>query len=340
MIDLRSDTVTRPTREMIAAMAQAPVGDDVYGEDPSVNALEERTADLLGHEAGMFVPSGTMSNVIATAVQVPRGQELLCDELAHVVRAEVGAHAALFGITTRTFRSGGALRAELPMAMASAGAGYNSVRTALIEVENTHNFSGGRVADLSELRSLREQADAAGIGVHMDGARLFNAAVGSQTDVADIARTATTVSVCFSKGLGAPVGSMLVGPNSVIAEARVLRKRLGGGMRQAGVLAAAADYALDHHVERLAEDHARARALADGIAEAIPGVVAPEAVETNIVVLDLSQRPGTAFEAVAKLREAGVLASALDAGTLRLVTHLDFTSDQLAPALDALRAVL
>lgn len=340
MIDLRSDTLTRPTPQMREAMAKAPVGDDVYGEDPTVNALEERTAELLGHSAGMFVPSGTMSNMIATAVQVPRGQEMICDELAHVVRAEVGAHAALFGITTRTFDSGGDFRAELPMSMLSPGSGYNSVRTALIEVENTHNFSGGRVARLPELRALREQADTAEVAVHMDGARLFNAAVATGDEPAEIAGTATTVSVCFSKGLGAPVGSMLVGPEDLIAQARVLRKRLGGGMRQAGVLAAAADYALDHHIARLAEDNARAHALATAVAQDFPEVVDPEAVDTNIVVLDLSTRPGTAFQAVDALRGDGVLASALDAQTLRLVTHMGFADEQFAPACAALRAAL
>ncbi len=263
LVDLRSDTVTRPTPGMRAAMAEAVVGDDVYGEDPTVNALEARVARLLGHEAGLFVPTGSLANQLAVRTLVPPGGELLCDRLAHVVRAELGAHAVLGGVTTRTWDSAnGRLDAGVASAMAAPAAGPYLVSTRAIAVEDTHNFGGGTVQELNEMRALRAFADGAGVALHLDGARLWNAHVASGVALAEIAGLFDTATVCLSKGLGAPIGSVVVSTAERIAEARVWRKRYGAGMRQVGVLAAAGLYALDHHVQRLADDHARASHLA------------------------------------------------------------------------------
>jgi threonine aldolase len=323
-VDLRSDTVTRPTAGMRTAMAAAEVGDDVYGEDPTVNALEEEVAGLLGHEAGLFCPTGSMTNMLGVRTLVGPGQELLCDSLAHVVRAELGGHAALAGVTTRTWPApAGLLDAEVPLAMAVPRAGPYLVSTTAIAVENTHNFGGGTVQPLEQLRRLRLGATEAGVAVHLDGARLWNAHVATGVPLADYGACADTVSVCLSKGLGAPVGSVLVSSAERVAAARVWRKRYGGGMRQVGVLAAAGRYALAHHVSRLADDHARARLLADAIAEARPGVCDPQAVHTNIVVLDLSGTSPPATELAEHAARDGVRVSVLGPRTVRLVTHLD-----------------
>src|ERR687884_630498 len=289
-VDLRSDTVTRPTPGMREAMAYAEVGDDVYGEDPTVNALEAYVAELLGHEAGLYCPSGSMANMLGVRVVVPAGRELLCDSLAHVVRAELGGHAVLGQVTTRTWSAPrGRLDAEAALAMAVPDGGPYLVSTAAFAVENTHNFGGGTVQPVEELRALRAGADEMGIAVHLDGARLWNAHVATGTPLAEYGALADTVSVCLSKGLGAPVGSVLVGSADRIAAARVWRKRYGGGKRPGGILAAAGRYAVDHHVARLADDHARARRLADAVASVRPDLVDLDAVETNIVVLDLGR---------------------------------------------------
>lgn len=323
-IDLRSDTVTRPSPAMREAMAAAAVGDDVYGEDPTVGELEARVATLLGHEAGLFTPTGSMANVLGVALTVQPGQELLCDSLAHVVRAEMGAHGALSGITTRTWAGvNGRLDASIPLAMMTPDAGPYLVSTAAIAVENTHNFGGGTVQPLDAIRELSAGAHDAGVSVHLDGARLMNAVVASGVSAAEFGSCADTATLCLSKGLGAPIGSVLVSTHENITAARVLRKRLGGGMRQVGVLAAAGLYALDHNVERLAEDHARARRLAQACAQALPGCVDPAAVETNIVVLDLVGTGLTASEVAARCGESGVVVSVLGPATVRLVTHLD-----------------
>src|ERR671929_810427 len=289
LIDLRSDTVTAPTPGMRDAMANAEVGDDVYGEDPTVNALESYVAELLGHEAGLYCPSGSMANMLGVRVVVPAGRELLCDSLAHVVRAELGGHAVLGQVTTRTWAAPrGKLDAAAALAMAVPDGGPYLVSTAAFAVENTHNFGGGTVQPIEELRALRAGADEMGIAVHLAGARLWNAHVATGIPLAEYGALADTVSVCLSKGLGAPVGSVLVGSADRIAAARVWRKRYGGGMRQVGILAAAGRYAIDHHVARLADDHARARRLADAVASVRPELVDLDAVETNIVVLDLN----------------------------------------------------
>ncbi|HET9654009.1 MAG TPA: GntG family PLP-dependent aldolase [Kineosporiaceae bacterium] len=340
-VDLRSDTVTRPTPDMRRAMAEAEVGDDVYGEDPTVTALETEVAALLGHEAGLFSPTGSLANMLGVRCLVGAGQELLCDSLAHVVRAELGGHAALAQVTTRTWAAPrGLLDAEVPLAMATPDAGPYLVSTTAIAVENTHNFGGGTVQPIEQLRRLRAGADALGIAVHLDGARLWNAHVATGVPLAEYGACADTVSVCLSKGLGAPVGSVLVSSAERIAGARVWRKRYGAGMRQIGVLAAAGRYALAHHVARLADDHARARRLAEAVAQARPGLVDPASVETNIVVLDLAGTGLPAAQLAAAAKAEGVLVSMLGPWTVRLVTHLDVDDDGVDHAAGVLHKLL
>ena len=340
--DLRSDTLTRPTPAMREAMAHAEVGDDVYGEDPTVNALEQRVAALLGHEAGLFTASGSLANVLGVRLLVQPGQELLCDSLAHVVRAELGAHAALGGVTTRTWPAVvpgapvGLVDPDVVASMMVPDAGPYLVSTAAVAVENTHNFGGGTVQPLRVLQRVRASASDAGVAVHLDGARLWNAHVADAVPLAEYGACADTVSVCLSKGLGAPVGSVLVSSSDRIAQARVWRKRLGGGMRQAGILAAAGLHALDHHVERLADDHERARRLALACAEAAPGSVDPAAVRTNIVVIEADDAPGLAAAAL----EHGVAISALGRRTVRMVTHSDVDDAGIDAAVQVLGCLL
>jgi len=317
LIDLRSDTVTRPTDGMRAAMAAAEVGDDVYGEDPTVTALQERVAELLGHEAALFTATGSLANLLAVRSVVAPGQEVLCESSSHIARAELGAHGAVAGVTMRTWADP-AGQVDLPaiQAMFAPDMGPFFVRTTAVSVENTHNFAGGAVLPLGDLEALRSWAEETGIAVHLDGARLWHAHVATGTALASYGAVADVLGVCFSKGLGAPVGSMLVGSADAIAEARVWRKRLGGGMRQVGVLAAACDYALDHHVERLAEDHLHARLLAEACG------LDPTAVDTNIVVLE----HGDPSSFVAAAHDEGVLVSAVGPRAVRMVTHLDVSA--------------
>jgi threonine aldolase len=316
VIDLRSDTLTRPTEAMRAAMAGAEVGDDVYGEDPTVAALEDRVAGMFGHEAALFTPTGSMANVLAVASLVAPGQEVLCESSAHIARAELGAHGAISGITMRTWtHPRGQVDLGAIESMYAPDMGPFFVRTAAVSVENTHNFAGGTVLPLEDLRALRAWADTTGARIHLDGARLWNAHVATGTPLADYGRIADVLAVCLSKGLGAPIGSLMVGSADAIAEARVRRKRMGGGMRQVGVLAAAGAYALDHHVERLADDHAHARLLGEALG------LDPESVQTNIVVVDRPDAP--AF--VAAAADEGVRIAAVGPRAVRLVTHLDVT---------------
>ncbi|MFC7362908.1 threonine aldolase family protein [Nocardioides astragali] len=316
MIDLRSDTLTRPTDGMREAMARAEVGDDVYAEDPTVLDLQERVAAMFGHEAALFTPTGSMANVLAVASLVSPGEEVLCESSAHIARAELGAHGAISGITMRTWtRERGQVDLAAIEQLHAPDMGPFFVRTAAVSVENTHNFAGGSVLPIDDLRDLRSWADTTGTRIHLDGARLWNAHVATGTPLSDYGRIADVLAVCLSKGLGAPIGSLMVGSADAIDEARVRRKRMGGGMRQVGVLAAAGTYALDHHVERLADDHAHARLLGEALG------LDPATVDTNIVVVE---RPDAAAF-VARVAEEGVRIAAVGPRAVRLVTHLDVT---------------
>ncbi|MCW2648215.1 MAG: threonine aldolase [Pseudonocardiales bacterium] len=327
VVDLRSDTVTRPTPAMRAAMADAEVGDDVYGEDPTVTALEADVAELLGHEAALFVPSGSLGNQLGIRLLVAPGYELVCDSLAHLARAELGAAAVFSGVTFRTWKATrGLLDVDAIAELIAPDAGPYLVSTAAIAVENTHNFGGGAVQPADQVQAVADLARRYGLGLHLDGARLWNAHVATGRPLRELAAGFDTVSVCLSKGLGAPVGSLLVSTAERIVEARVWRKRYGAGMRQVGILAAAGRYALSHHVERLADDHARARRLAAALG------ADPATVDTNIVVLDAAE----AATVAAKAREQDVLVSALGPRFLRLVTHLDVDDDGIDRAIDVL----
>lgn len=325
MIDLRSDTVTRPTAAMREAMAAAPVGDDVYGEDPSVIELEQRTAALLGHEAGLFCASGSLANLLGVRLLVEPGQEVVCDVAAHIARAEMGAHAAVHGLTMRTVPSvAGLVDVPAYRVVIAPSAGPYLVSTAAVAVENTHNFGGGTIQPYESLVELETLCRSVGVGYHLDGARLWNAHVATGVGLSDYGRLFDTVSVCFSKGLSAPVGSVLVSSAAHIARARVWRKRLGGGWRQAGILAAGALHALDHHVARLADDHEAAAAFAAAVASHAPEAVDPTNVPTNIVVLDTGAVSAAAVAAAAL--DQGVWVSALGPHLLRAVTHLDVST--------------
>jgi threonine aldolase len=325
---------------MRRAMAEAEVGDDVYGEDPTITALEERVAHLFGHEAALFVPSGTMGNQIGMRLVCEPGQEVLCDADAHVVTYEMGAAAAIFGISTRTVVSGlsgrdggkghGRLDADQLIEQVRPKGDWHLTATAAVAVENSHNRGGGLVQPLDELRKLWDWSREAGVAVHLDGARIWNAAVASGVELATYGRLADTASVCLSKGLGAPIGSVLVASAERIATARLWRKRLGGGMRQAGVLAAAGLYALDHHLDRLTEDHEHAQLLAKRLG------VDPSTVETNMVVLDDVPAPVIAEAAKAQ----GVLVSQVSPRRIRLVTHLDIDRTGIDRAADVLSELL
>lgn len=336
-MDLRSDTVTRPTAAMREAMAAAEVGDDVYGEDPTVNALEAEVAAALGHEAALFTPTGSMANQIAVQLLVPPATELLCDADAHVVTYEIGAAAAYGGISTRTWPvAGGDIDVDAVAAMIRPD-GFHAVPTRALAVEQTHNRAGGAVIPLETLRALRRVADAAGLGLHCDGARIWHAHVADGVPLAEYGRLCDTVSVCLSKGLGAPAGSLVISTAERIDRARWIRKRMGGGMRQAGILAAGGRYALDHHVARLADDHARAARLAAALAPY--GVVDAE-VRTNIVPLDLAKAALDAPALGAAAREQGVLVSVLAPRVARLVTHLDVDDAGIDRAAETLVSIL
>jgi threonine aldolase len=327
IVDLRSDTVTRPTDDMRAAMAAAEVGDDVYGEDPTVNALEAEVADLLGHEAGLYVPSGSLGNQLGLRLLAKPGEEIVCDVVAHIARAELGAAAAFSGITFRTWHSTrGLLDVEDVRGLIAPDGGPYLVSTKAIALENTHNFGGGTVQPADQVAAVVELARETGLALHLDGARLWNAHVATGIALRDLASPFDTVSVCLSKGLGAPVGSVLVSSAERIAEARVWRKRYGAGMRQAGILAAAGRYALAHNIERLADDHARAVRLAEALG------AEPGSSPTNIVVLHVDD----AATVAAKAREEDVFVSALGPRFLRLVTHLDIDDAGVKRAIEVL----
>ena len=331
MIDLRSDTVTKPSDQMRAVMAAAPVGDDVYGEDPTINSLEERVSAMFGKEAGLFSPSGSLANQLAIRMLVNPGEELLTETNSHIVRAELGAGAVFSGITTRTWLAPrGLLKAEDPLAIAKPDSGPYLVSTTAIAVENTHNFGGGTVQSIDEMKKLYAGASKLGIALHLDGARIWNAHVASGVDFKEYGKYFETISVCLSKGLGAPVGSLMLSTKERVAKARPWRKRYGAGMRQAGILAAAGHFALDNNMNRLADDHKLAKSIAKAIYAVAPKVVNPDEVDTNIVGLDLTGLSITAAELSAQLKENGILGSALGPTYLRLVTHMDVTEADIA----------
>ena len=341
LADFRSDTVTKPSQAMIEAMASAQVGDDVYSDDPTVNALEERVAKMFGKEAALYAPSGSLTNQLAIRSLVKPGEELLTELTSHIVRAELGAGATFSGITTRTWEGHrGSFKASEVMRIASPDAGPYLVSTKAIAIENTHNFGGGFVQSFSEIKELRKASSAVGINMHLDGARIWNAHIASGIALKDFGSQFDTISVCFSKGLGAPVGSAILSTKDRIAESRIWRKRYGGGMRQVGFLAAAANYALDNNISRLKDDHVNAKKIAIACAEISPDFIDAAGVETNIVALDLSRLNITANDLNNQLKEAGILASALGPKFLRVVTHLDITDSDMEKILDVLPKLL
>jgi threonine aldolase len=312
-------------------MAEAEVGDDVYAEDPTVIELQERVAGMFGKEAALFTPTGSMANVLAVGSLVGHGQEVICESRAHILRAELGAHGALTGITSRTWvHPDGQVDLPAIESMYAPDMGPFFVRTTAVSVENTHNFAGGSVVPLEDLRALRTWASSVGCGVHIDGARIWNASVATGTPLPSYGEVADVLAVCLSKGLGAPIGSLMVGSAEAIAEARVRRKRLGGGMRQVGVLAAAGLHALDHHVDRLADDHDNARLIAEACG------VDPASVPTNIVVVDVPSAP----DVVEAARAEGVLVGAVGPQRVRLLTHLDVSRADAEQAAKVLARIL
>lgn len=332
MIDLRSDTVTQPSQAMRDAMAAAPVGDDVYGEDPTVNRLQEMAAALLGKPAALFVPTGIMANQLSIKVHTQPGDEVIVDSRAHIVKYEHGAAAALAGVQLHWVNGQrGILEPEQVLAAIRPNDPYNP-QTRLICLENTHNSGGGSVYPLSTIQRIRDLAVARGIPMHLDGARLFNAVVASDVAAADYARHFETVSFCLSKGLGAPVGSIIVSDAGTVAKLRPLRRMYGGGMRQAGILAAAGLYALEHNIVRLKDDHAHAKALA-GQLRKIPSVsIDVEGVETNIVVFEVTDPSRSSPEILGMLKQAGLLINSVGGMSFRAVTHLNVSAQAIEEA--------
>jgi threonine aldolase len=340
VIDLRSDTVTRPTAAMRAAMQAAEVGDDVFREDPTVNRLQERVAALLGKEAALFVPSGTMSNQICIKTHTQPGDELLCDVNCHIYNYEAGGPAVLSGVTCRTIDGDLGVLDMSQLDDKIRGNNDHLVRTRIVCLENTHNRGSGKVYPLEKIQAISEWTHRNGLVLHLDGARLWNAVVATGIPAKTWANLFDSVSVCFSKGLGAPVGSALAGSRDFIAKARRVRKLFGGGMRQAGVLAAAALYALDHHIDRMAVDHRNARVIAQAVAD-IPGLQlrSPE-VDTNLVIFHVDRELGTAQDIIDALQKRGVLMMAFAPQAVRACTHLDVSSAQAERAADLLRKVV
>jgi len=339
--DLRSDTLTKPSEGMRRFMSEAVVGDDVYGEDPTVNSLEERVAKLFGHEAALFCPTGSLANQLAIRMLVAPGEELITETNSHIVRAELGAGAVFSGITTRTWLSPrGELKAEDALNIARPDSGPYLVSTKAIAVENTHNFGGGTIQSILEIQKLRKECESLGISMHLDGARIWNAHVATGVAFNEYGKYFDTLSVCLSKGLGAPIGSLMISSSDRISKARQWRKRYGGGMRQVGMMAAAGHYALDHNLELLKTDHARAKSIAQAIALVAPLVIDPKTVETNIVGLDLSSIKITAFELADQLKEHGILAGPLGPKYLRLVTHFDLDESDIGLVKQVLPEIL
>jgi len=339
VIDLRSDTVTKPGVKMRAAMASAEVGDDVYGEDPTVNRLEQRAAEIFGKEAALFVPTGTMGNTIAVKLHTRHGEEVVCEARSHLVDWELSMMAWFSGCLARTVSTEDGVMSWRQIERALRPAGPHNAPTSLIALENTHNMWGGTIYPLETIDEICAEAHRRGLKVHLDGARVFNASIATGTPVARIARDLDSVMFCLSKGLGAPVGSLLVSTAEAIDRARLYRKRLGGGMRQAGVLAAAGLIALQESPDRLQEDHKNARYLAACLAE-LPGIeIDASSVSTNIVIFDISDLSVSTAEFSRELKSRGVLANGINITHMRMVTHLDVDREACRRAIDVLAEV-
>ena len=333
IIDLRSDTVTKPSPAMRRAMAEAEVGDDVYIEDPTVNRLQARAAEIFGREAGLFVPSGSMGNLVCIMAQATRGQEVICEAAGHVYNYEMASMSALGGVLPRVIPTTDGIMSWEQISPAIREKAYYRPQTALVALENTHNMAGGTVYPSRVAHEICDKAHDAGLRVHLDGARVFNAAVYLGENVAEMTKKFDSIQFCFSKGLGAPVGSMIVGSRDFIEHGRVLRKMLGGGMRQVGVLAAAALVALEEGPKRLHVDHDNARLLAQGLAQ-IPGIgVQPDKVQTNIVLYDVGATGLGSTQFLKRLAERHVLGGPVDARRVRMVTHLDVDRNDIEQSL-------
>jgi threonine aldolase len=333
VIDLRSDTVTKPSPAMRRAMAEAEVGDDVYIEDPTVNRLQARAAEMFGREAGLFVPSGSMGNLVCIMAQAMRGQEVICEAAGHVYNYEMASMSALGGVLPRVIPATDGIMSWEQISPAIRERAYYRSQTALVALENTHNMAGGTVYPTPVAHEICDKAHEAGLKVHLDGARVFNAAVYLDENVAEMTKKFDSIQFCFSKGLGAPVGSMIVGSRDFIEHSRVIRKMLGGGMRQVGVLAAAALVALEEGPKRLHIDHDNARLLAEGLAQ-IPGIGIQSAkVQTNIVLYDVGATGLSSTQFLKRLAERHVLGGPVDAHRVRMVTHLDVDRADIAQAL-------
>ncbi|HLJ29859.1 MAG TPA: GntG family PLP-dependent aldolase [Candidatus Angelobacter sp.] len=339
MVDLRSDTVTKPTAEMRRAMAEAEVGDDVYGEDPSVNRLEQRAAQIFEREAALFVPTGTMGNQIAIKVHTHHGQEVICEERAHIINLESATVAAFSGCMPRTIYGEDGVLTWAQIKRKIAPTAYYRSQTGLIVLENTLNLAGGTIFPQDVADEVCDRAHEVGLPVHLDGARIFNASVATGKPVAQISRKFDSVMFCLSKGLGAPVGSMLLGSKAFIEKGRVYRKAMGGGMRQAGILAAAGLIALEKMPPRLKEDHENARLLAEGLAQ-IPGIkIDPQKVPTNILVFDVGETGIEANEFNQRLAVKKVLANVIGPELMRFVTHLNVSREDCLKTLDVVREI-
>lgn len=339
IIDLRSDTVTRPSAAMRKAMAEAEVGDDVYLEDPTVNRLQARAAEIFEREAGLFVPSGSMGNLTCIMAQTERGQEVVCEAMGHIYNYEMASMCALGGVLPRVISTEDGILTWEQIASAIREKAYTRSQTALIALENTHNMAGGTVYPAHLTQQICDNAHQAGLSIHLDGARIFNAAVHQGKGVAEMARGFDSIQFCFSKGLGAPVGSMIVGSRDLIQHCRIIRKMLGGGMRQAGVLAAAALVALEEGPKRLFIDHENSMRLAQGIAS-IPRLrIQAEKVQTNILMFDVSESGLSSTAFLKRLADRNVLGGPVDERKVRLVTHLDVDRADIEAALAAIAAV-
>ena len=339
-IDLRSDTVTKPTPGMRRAMAEAEVGDDVFGEDPTANLLQEKIAKILGKEASLFVPSGTMANQLAIKSHTQPGDEVIIEAFSHSYNFEAGAGGALSGVQFYLLKGDRGIFEASQIEEAIRPDDHHFPVTKLICIENTHNRGGGSIFPIARMREIYQLAKSKGLRVHLDGARLWNASIASGIEPHEYARWSDSVSVCLSKGLGAPIGSLVSGPNAFIDRVHRFRKMFGGGMRQVGILAAAGIYALDHHLKRLTEDHQNAKRLALGLKE-IEGIsIDPELVETNIVIFDVSQTGKNAPQIVEAMKKEKILTHAFGKTHIRLVTHLDVNREEIEVALSAFQKVI